>query len=107
MSSPYAFADVAASTTAQVLVPSIPGKIIRVTAMAAMAGTTATSVIFGSKSVAGSVTVISMTYPCAINGGLVLPSNNDGWFETLTGEALVVTTGAGSTTGIQVVKVDI
>ena len=32
----------------------------------------------------------------------MLPRNPDGWFQTLVGQGLSVTTGTGATTGLQV-----
>jgi hypothetical protein len=37
----------------------------------------------------------------------LLPYNPVGWFETVSGQGLSATTGAGSTTGIQIVYVEV
>ncbi|MBI3936410.1 MAG: hypothetical protein HY323_05490 [Betaproteobacteria bacterium] len=100
----YAFANVAASQTDSQLVAGTTGKKIRVLAVAFVCGATATTAIFNSKP-AGAGVAISMTFANAANGGAVLPQNPLGWFETVAGEALTLTTGAGSTTGVQVVYV--
>lgn len=42
---------------------------------------------------------ISPVFDNGANGGAVLPHNPLGWLETNVGEALNVTTGAGSSTG--------
>lgn len=97
-----AFANVAASQTDSSIVAAVSGKVIRVLAMVAVAGGTATNLTFNTKP-AGAGTAISPLFANGINGGEVLPFNPSGWFETNSGEGLTVTTGAGSTTGILVV----
>lgn len=93
-----AYANVAAGTTSGVVVAAVAGKKIRVLALALVCGGTATTIVFQSDAAA-----ISATFAQGINGVLALPYNPVGWFETVEGEALKVTTGAGATTGIQVV----
>lgn len=96
-----AFANVAASQTDSVLVAAVPGRKIRVLSVVANAGdTTPSSVTFNSKG-AGAGTAVSALLKSAANGLVVLPDGG-GWFQTNPGEALTVTTSAGSTTGIQV-----
>src|SRR5262249_47042131 len=95
-------ANVAASQTDTSVVALTAGKKIRVTGLVVMAGGTATNVTFNSKG-GGAGTAISCLFACGANGGVCLPRNPDGWFETNAGEALTVTTGSGSTVGIQVV----
>lgn len=97
----FAFANVAAGETDSNLVTAVTGKKIRVHQVAAVAGATATNLTFNSKP-AGAGTAISPLYANGINGGVVLPYSKRGWFETTAGEGLTVTTGAGSTTGIQI-----
>ena len=94
----YTSANVAASATDSELVAAITERKIRVLAFFCVTGGTATNVTFNSASSA-----ISPLLANAANGGAVFPYNPEGWFETSSGEALTVTTGAGSTTGIQVV----
>lgn len=94
-------ANIAKSQTNSVLLAGVSGKKIRVTGLVLVAGATATDVTFRSKP-AGTGTDISPLLALAINGTLVLPHNADGWFETVAGEALTVTTGNGATTGILV-----
>lgn len=102
----YAFANVAASQTDSSLVAS-PGAVkIRVLSVYAVAGGTATTLTFNSKG-GGAGTAISALFANAANGGEILPFSPVGWFETSTSEALTVTTGAGSTTGIGVVYITI
>lgn len=98
----FAFANVAASTTDSQVIPLVSGKKIRVLAVYAIAGGTATDLTFQSNSVA-----ISAKFANGANGGEVLPFSPVGWFETVAGEALKVTTGAGSTTGLGVVYVEV
>lgn len=100
----HAFANVAQSQTDSSIVAAVSGKVIRVVAATAVAGGTATNLTFNSKG-SGAGTAISPLYANGINGGEVLPFNPSGWFETTSGEALTVTTGAGSTTGILVTYV--
>jgi hypothetical protein len=96
----YAFANIAASQTASSLVAAIVGKKIRVLSLAFVCGAVATNATFNSDTGA-----ISALFANAANGGAVLPLNPLGWFETDEGEALTLTTGTGSTTGVQIVYV--
>lgn len=102
----YAFANVAASQTDSVIVAS-PGAVkIRVLAVYAVTGGTATNLTFNTKP-AGAGSAISPLFANAANSGEVLPFSPIGWFETNTSEGLTVTTGAGSTTGIGVVYITV
>ena len=47
-------------------------------------------------------TSISATFPLAANGGVVLPYNEHGWFETNAGEALNVNLSVGTATAVQI-----
>lgn len=96
-----AVADVASSTTDQVLVTGVTNRKIRVYAAAALSGSSATNFQFNTKP-AGSGTIISMTFQNGANGGFVLPYSEAGWFETNSGDSLSVTTGSGSQTGVMV-----
>lgn len=98
----YAVANIAASTTDGAVITAVAGKKIRVLAVIAVAGATATNLTFNSKP-AGAGTAISALFANGANGGEVLNFNPSGWFETNSGEGLTVTTGSGSTTGISVV----
>ena len=93
------FANVAAAQTDSVLVAGEPGKTIRVLAFAFVCGGTGTNATFNSKG-SGAGTAISPLFANAANSGAVLPPNELGWIETLEGESLTLTTGAGSTTGV-------
>lgn len=107
---PNAFANVAASQTDTVLVAAVNSQVaIRVLGVMVMVDGVATKVTFNSKGT-GAGTAISCDLACSANGGVALmiapPANpeysvNGGWFETKRGEALTVTTGTGSSTGIQ------
>lgn len=101
----YKLANVAAAQTDSVLIAAVTGKKIRVLALIAVAGGTATTSVFGSKAGAGATTAISPTFALPISGILPMPFTPTGWFETISGEGLVVTTGAGATTGYQIVYV--
>lgn len=98
----FTFANVAQSQTDSSIVSAVAGYKIRVIAMKAITAGTATNVTFNTKP-SGAGTAITCLNPYGANGGEVLPLNDAGWFETNVGEGLTVTTGAGSTTGIQVV----
>jgi hypothetical protein len=98
------FANVAASQTDSVLVAAVPGTAIKVLGVVAQAGGTATTIVFNTKPT-GAGTAISATFQNGTNGSVVLPEteNGDGWFETNVGEGLTCTTGAGSTTAVQII----
>lgn len=102
----FAKANVAAATTDGVLVAAVAGKKIRVLALYAVAGATATNLTLNSKP-AGAGAAISALLANGVNGGEVLPFSPVGWFETVAGEGLSATTGAGSATGIGVVYVEV
>lgn len=95
----HAVANVAASSTAEI-VAALTGQQIRVLAVAFVCGGTATNATFKS-----ATTAISPVFQNAANGGAVLPPNPYGWFETVAGEALNITTGTGSQTGVLVTYV--
>lgn len=96
------FANIAAASTDAALVSAVGGSSIRVIAVALLCGATATNITFNSKP-GGAGSAISMTFQNAANSGAVLGTNPDGWFQTSVSEGLSATTGAGSTTGVQVV----
>ena len=78
------------------------GKRIRVHSVVINQGdTTPSAVTFNSKP-AGAGVAIYPPLKAAAQGGFVLNDNDAGWFQTLPGEALTVTTGAGSTTSVAV-----
>lgn len=95
------------SQAAAPLVAAVPGKKIRVLALAMLCGENATVSTFQTKPAAGGTTDISCRFANAANGGAVLNFNPAGWFETRPGEALAVTTGMGSTTGYQIVYIEV
>lgn len=101
-----AFANVAASQTDSSLVAAVAERKIRVLSLAFVTGATGTAATVNSKG-SGAGTAISMLFANAANGGAVLPHNALGWFETNVGEALTLTTGAGSATGVQIVYAEI
>lgn len=102
----YAFDNISATATDDSIVAAVANKKLRVIALAVVCGATATTITFNSKG-SGAGTAISMAFQNAANGGEILPLNEQGWFETNSGEALTATTGAGSTTGVQVVYVEV
>ena len=68
----------------------------RVLALAVVA-TTANAVKFQSAS-----NDVSATFPLGANGGIVLPFNEHGWFETNFGEAFNINMGTATATGVQI-----
>lgn len=96
------FANVAAGQTDSALVSAVSGTAIKVLGVATKCGGTATNITFNSKG-SGAGTAISALFANGINGDTILPYNVEGWFETTIGEGLTCTTGAGSTTGIQII----
>lgn len=96
-----AWENVAASTTDEVVIAAIPNKKIRVLTFLINHGATASTVTFNSKGV-GAGTAISPALLYSANGGTTADTAN-GFWETKVGEALSVSTGAGSITGITVV----
>jgi hypothetical protein len=107
----FAIANVAASSTDAALsnpvtsatTAPVAGLKIRVYAMDMASGATATDVTLRSKPASGASTAISPTYALGASSGMVLPYNPLGHFDTLPGEGLGVTTGAGSTVAVHAV----
>lgn len=93
-------ATIAQSQTDAVVVGAVAGKRVRVTALAVLAGATATDLTFGSKIGAAATVAISPLLANNARVPFVLPHNPDGWFETEIGAALVALTGAGASSGI-------
>lgn len=96
-----AFVNLAASTTDGSIVAAVATKSIRILSAFLLCGATPTTVTFKSKP-AGASSAISPDLQAGQNGGLVLPFNQSGWFQTVAGEGLTATSGAGSTVGILV-----
>jgi hypothetical protein len=95
----YAKATIATGTTDGSVVAAVTGKKIRVLAVYAKNGATATSITFNSGS-----TAISAVFTNGANGDVLLPYAPVGWFETTSGAALTATTsGAGASHAVQVV----
>lgn len=98
-----AYDAIAASATDSSLVAAVARMKIRVVAFMINQGdTTPSTVTFNSKS-GGAGTAIFTPLKYGANGGTSTPLVESGWFETVAGEGLSVTTGAGSTTGVGVV----
>lgn len=89
-----------------VVVTAVGGKAIRVVAGYFIAGSVATNLTFQSKP-AGGGAAIGPTVQNVNNSGLVLPFLPLGWHQTVSGEALSVLLGGGSTVGVQVVYVEV
>jgi hypothetical protein len=93
-------ANPSAAATAT-LVAAVAGKKYRVLS-AVIVTTIANNVNFESNS-----TDISAVFPLGANGGLVLPFNEHGWFETAVGEALGITLSVATPTGVQVQYIEL
>lgn len=78
------------------LVAAVAGARYRVLEVAVVT-TAANNVKFRSNT-----TDISATFPLAANGGIVLPFNEHGHFETALGEALQINMSAATATGVQI-----
>lgn len=102
----FAKANVAASGTDTAVVAAVTSKKIRVISFRLHAGSTATNITFNTKP-AGAGTAISELFALGANGGRAEAFNPAGHFETASGEGLSATTGAGSTTGVGVVYVEV
>lgn len=99
-------AGIAAATTDGAVIAAVASKKIRVLAFALAPATTATACTFTSKP-AGAGTAISAIIEAGSTSTTVFPYNPLGWFETVAGEGLSLTTGAGSTVGVQVTYVTV
>jgi len=98
-----AWINIAASQTATEFIPAVANAVIRIISLAMVSGATATNVTFNSAAVA-----TGPLWANGANGGIVLPRNDDGWIQGLAiNEAITITTGAGSTTGIVALFVEI
>lgn len=93
-------ATVAASQTDSVLKAAVSGRRICIYQGHVMVGATATTVTFNSKG-AGAGTAISVPYSPGANDGVPFYPSPKPWLCTNRGEALTVTTGAGSSTQYQ------
>lgn len=94
-----AWINIAASQTATEFIPAVAHAVIRIISLVVITGATATVVTFNSASTA-----------CGPDFAkdMVLPRNDDGWIQGIAiNEAITITTGAGSTTGITALYVEI
>lgn len=95
------FANVNSGTTDANVVTAVPLKSIVVVGGFLVSGGTATNVTFNSKG-SGAGNAITCLIANGANGGAVFPYNEQGWFRTVAGESLTITTGSGSATGVQI-----
>lgn len=96
-----AWINLAASQTATELVPAAAHAVIRIVALECVTGATPTIITFNSAGVACGPDIYC-------NNGEVLPFNPHGWRQGLAiNEAITLTSGAGSTTGILVQFIEI
>lgn len=94
-----AFANASGTGNTQVVAAQGTGFKIRVVALVIIA-TTAVTVKFQS-----ATTDISASFPIGANGGMALPYNPKGWFETAANQALNVNLGSSIATAVQAVWV--
>ena len=90
-----AFLNASALGSTQIL-PAQTGMSIRVIDVSVVT-TLANSVKFLS-----AAADISATFPLGANGGLVLPFNEHGWFQTNIGEALNINLSVATATGVHI-----
>lgn len=83
-----------ASSGATQLIAAAAGRKYRVLSVA-LVTTSANSIKFQSDS-----TDLTGLFPMGANGGLVLPFNEHGWFETAVNQALNINMSAASSTGL-------
>jgi hypothetical protein len=97
-------ANIAASQTLTTLVaaPPVVGERIAVFGFFAVTGATATEMTLYSGS-----TAISPLLANAANSGVILQPGSMPWFVCAPGEALKITTGAGSATGLMLITANI
>lgn len=93
------FVNASASGNTAVVAAQGSGVRIRVLAVLAVA-TAATTVKFQS-----ATTDISAGFPFGANGGMVLPYNQHGWFQTTANEALNINLSVGTAVGVQILWV--
>jgi hypothetical protein len=86
-----------ATTGTTEVVAAVAGKRILVLSAHVMSDTAA-----GINFTSGASTAISAISYVASNGGFVLPTNPDGWFITVAGEALKVTQDTGANVSVNV-----
>jgi hypothetical protein len=92
-------ANVNATTTGNTEVVAAQGAGVKIRVLSmAIVSTIAQTVKFQS-----GTTDISAAFPVAANGGLVMPKNDHGWFETAANEALNINLSEATPTGVQVV----
>lgn len=91
----FGFATATATGNTEV-VAAVPGNKIVVKSVFVVT-TLANSIKFQS-----ATNDITATYPFGANGGMVLPLNEEGWFETAAGEALNVNMSVATSTGVTV-----
>jgi hypothetical protein len=103
-----AFGNVAAATTDDPFIDANPLAAIRIVGAFIQGGDTGTDVTIKSKQGSDASVAISPLLALGNNGALVLPLNPQGWFQTSdVNQAVVITTGAGTATGITFLYIEI
>lgn len=90
-------------------IPANPASLGSNTLVAAVAGAryrvlslVVVTTLANNVKIQSNATDISSTFPLAANGGIVLPFNEHGWFQTNLGEALNVNLSIATATAVQV-----
>jgi hypothetical protein len=95
------------ATTDSSIVAAVAGKKLRILAIKAVNGATATTITFNSKG-SGAGTAISAPFVVAVSAAIDFHPSEFGWFETNAGEAFTATTAAsGATVAIQVIYIEV
>lgn len=102
----FVFKNVSASATDSSIVAAVTGKKIRVLAYIAGATGTATTYVFNSKP-SGAGAAITGTRTTPAQDAHSYGFSPVGLFETVAGEGLTMSTGAGSTIGLDVVYIEV
>ena len=82
-------------SSSQVVIPAVPGQLIRVIAMDLVTNNAVTI----QWQTSSGPTTISGPQAFAANGGIVRTFNQAGWFQTLVGDSLNITLSGGATVG--------
>lgn len=102
----YKNAVIAAAGTDTAFIAAVTSKKIRVLQVSLDCGATATALTFNSKP-SGAGAAIYGPITQAISEHTTVPYSPQGWFDTVAGEGLSITTGAGSSTTVTVAYVEV
>lgn len=103
-----AWANITASQTDAPFIPGVANATIRIIALTMLAGGTATNLTFNSYPSGGPGVACSPLFANGANGGAVVPRMLEGWIQAAqSGDGITITTGAGSTTGVIALFIEI